>query len=119
MIDFVIDRRNNYSWDSTTLTPTISFEPTDAIGSLETMSSATPTSATVAFDGFLKCPNGATCAYTDTFPPDYYLVQELGFPNNPPQAVKTLNNWALCGPADGPFCFNLFGYPHFVVTYSN
>src|SRR5690349_8121491 len=114
---FVIDRRRNYSWDSTTLTPTITFEPADAIGSLSTYSSATSTTATVAFDGFLKCPNGSTCNYTGTFPPDYYTIQPVVFYLNPQQPVATLNNFALCGPADGPLCLNT-APPRFSRTFT-
>jgi microsomal dipeptidase-like Zn-dependent dipeptidase len=117
-LEFSINRRSNYSWDSTTFQPTITFEDADAIGSLETHSTASPTSITVAFDGFLQCPNGATCNYTDTLPPDYYVVSKLNPYPVSPTLSTTLNNYALCGPRDGPFCLNS-APPRFSVAYHN
>src|SRR5438034_8605790 len=105
-IEFEIDRIGNNDADGTTFDPTIVFEPADAIGAPWTETSQT--SITLRFNGVLKCPNGAACRYRPdaALPPDYYTVHRMGTITSGDFFVAMFDNWARCGPADGPVCVN-------------
>ncbi|PYQ05403.1 MAG: hypothetical protein DMF82_08580 [Acidobacteria bacterium] len=115
-IEFEIDRIGNNDADGTTFDPTIVFEPADAIGAPWTETS--PTSITLRFNGVLKCPNGAACRYRPdaALPPDYYTVHRMGTITSGDFFVAKLDNWARCGPADGPLCLNPQRPSNFTVT---
>ena len=76
-IDFLIDRRGNYSSDVTWFYPTITFEDADTIFDLASYSGSTAFSQSVSFNGLLQCASGENCVYTTAHPPDYYVVQLL------------------------------------------